>query len=58
MKSITSRNNAFRIQKRKQLMKSHQNPIMRTEKCKTKGNKLWANVWDGPASWCAMEPMS
>ena len=28
MKSITSCNNAFRIQKRKQLMKSHQNPII------------------------------
>ena len=28
MKSITSRNNAFRIRKRKKLMKSHQNPII------------------------------
>ena len=27
MKSITSLYNAFRIRKRKQLMKSHQNPI-------------------------------
>ena len=28
MKSITSCNNAFRIRKRKHLMKSHQNPII------------------------------
>ena len=28
MKSIASRNTAFRIRKRKQLMKSHQNPII------------------------------
>ena len=28
MKSITSRNKAFRIRKMKQLMKSHQNPII------------------------------